>query len=468
MILCEYTIKTFIQNVIPANSTGRSTHEMQEMKARPFVAVSGCFLIYLGLGLIHLFGNIIPYLTSYLRERVDRNTTYEQTAWLIYTTESIGSFFFCGVWLAERIGHRSSILIGTVIYSIGTAATYWSIQYSLEATIVTLGVVTNIGVICCYGFPLAAAMEFFPNSKGLVAGIVSSGMPFTPVVMNNLHTYFMNPNNLQTEADGYFSDSGILDRVPTLFLIIGALQGGILVTGLFLYQKPPSEIFEEDSSVTSEGNSTNQKIEETQPPFPREFGVVPKEALKMKEFYILLIACIGSIHSSLFVNNFYKTYGQKFIDDDTFLATTGSASGVVHVVCRVLIGQMLDKISFKLTSLILMGLKTILVFTLVAASYGGKVMFMIWICGLFATFSVEYVCIPVAVVEVFGKKHTAKIYGMIYSTAGALVIFWPVVFQAIIPNFGWFGAFCLIGSISLIGFFASMTFPEKYHTQPAK
>ncbi|XP_076318922.1 apicoplast pyruvate carrier 2-like isoform X3 [Tachypleus tridentatus] len=381
------------------------------MKARSFVAVSGCFLIYVGLGLIHLFGNIIPYLTSYLRERVDRNTTYEQTAWLFYTTECISSSFFCGVWLAQRIGHRSSILIGTVIYSFGMAATYWTIKHSLEATIASLAVVTNIGFDCCYSFPLAAAMVWFPNNKGLMAGIVSSGMASAPLLMNNLHTYFINPDNLQPDADGYFHDPGILDRVPTLFLIMGAVQGGILLVGLLLYQEPPSETLEEreDYSVIPVENSSNHKVEETEHSFPKELGVTPKEALKMYEFYILL-----------------------------------------------------------LTSLILMGLKTVLLFTLIVTPYGGRVMFIMWICGLFATFPVEFVCIPAAIAEVFGNKHTAMIYGVIYFVVGTSVVVWPLIIQITFPYFGWFATFCLIGSISFIGFLASMVYPENFHRQPAK
>ncbi|XP_076318920.1 apicoplast pyruvate carrier 1-like isoform X1 [Tachypleus tridentatus] len=440
------------------------------MKARSFVAVSGCFLIYVGLGLIHLFGNIIPYLTSYLRERVDRNTTYEQTAWLFYTTECISSSFFCGVWLAQRIGHRSSILIGTVIYSFGMAATYWTIKHSLEATIASLAVVTNIGFDCCYSFPLAAAMVWFPNNKGLMAGIVSSGMASAPLLMNNLHTYFINPDNLQPDADGYFHDPGILDRVPTLFLIMGAVQGGILLVGLLLYQEPPSETLEEreDYSVIPVENSSNHKVEETEHSFPKELGVTPKEALKMYEFYILLVMFIGSLHSSLFVNNFYKTYGQTFIDDDIFLATTGSVSSIVHVVLRVVMGLIQDKISFKLTSLILMGLKTVLLFTLIVTPYGGRVMFIMWICGLFATFPVEFVCIPAAIAEVFGNKHTAMIYGVIYFVVGTSVVVWPLIIQITFPYFGWFATFCLIGSISFIGFLASMVYPENFHRQPAK
>ncbi|XP_076315108.1 uncharacterized protein LOC143227564 [Tachypleus tridentatus] len=127
------------------------------MKVRPFISVFGCFLIYLGLGTTFLFGNITPYLTSYLRKRVNNNTRYEQTAWIIYVSDCLTSFFFCGVWLAERIGHRFSILIGTVIYSLGIIATYWTIQHSLGYN--TLGMVVNVGFIGCYGFPLSVAMQ---------------------------------------------------------------------------------------------------------------------------------------------------------------------------------------------------------------------------------------------------------------------------------------------------------------------
>ncbi|XP_076373002.1 uncharacterized protein LOC143257857 [Tachypleus tridentatus] len=243
--------------------------------------------------------------------------------------------------------------------------------------------------------------------------------------------------------------------------------------------------FEEDCSMMSEGSSTNRKEEEAQPSLARETFVTPKEALKTKEFYLFILTFISSVHSTMFVTSFYKTYGQTFIDDDIFLATTGSASAIVHAVLRLVMGLIQDKLFFKTTNLILMGLKTVLLFTLVATPYGGKVMFIMWICALYATFPVEFVCIPAAVAEVFGKKHTAMIYGMIYFSSGTSVIIWPLIFQVIIPYFGWFGTFCLIGSISLIGrkkktkyvavpstkqdkegFLTSFVYPENYHTQP--
>ncbi|XP_022236688.1 uncharacterized protein LOC111084208, partial [Limulus polyphemus] len=167
------------------------------------------------------------------------------------------------------------------------------------------------------------------------------------------------------------------------------------------------ESLEEDTA------NVNVDDDQTYSNGPVELHVSPKEALKVREFYLLSIVCICSHHPFMFVNVFYKTYGQTFISDDTFLSTIGSVAGAVHALSRVIVGLLQDKLSYKLTMLLLLGIKTVLLFTLVVTPYGGKVMYMIWICGLFATFPLAFVCIPAAVAEVFGTKYTAEMFGMV-------------------------------------------------------
>ncbi|XP_076372990.1 apicoplast pyruvate carrier 1-like [Tachypleus tridentatus] len=169
-----------------------------------------------------------------------------------------------------------------------------------------------------------------------------------------------------------------------------------------------------------EETSANVNVHDEQPYNNGEVkvNVSPKAALKMKEFYLLSIVYICSDYPFLFVNVFYKTYGQTFILDDTFLSTIGSVAGAVHALSRVIVGLIHDKLSYKLTCLLLLGIKTILLFTLVVTPYGGEVMYMIWICGLFATFPLSSVCIPTAIAEVFGTKHNAEIFGMGYCRDG--------------------------------------------------
>ncbi|XP_022236756.1 uncharacterized protein LOC111084292 [Limulus polyphemus] len=176
-----------------------------------------------------------------------------------------------------------------------------------------------------------------------------------------------------------------------------------------------------------------------------------RKLLKMREFYLLSIVCICSCYPFMFVNVFYKTYGQTFISDDTFLSTIGSVAGAVHALSRVIVGLIQDKLSYKLTMLLLLGIKTVLLFTLVATPYGGKVTYMIWICGLFATFPLVFVCIPAAVAEIFGTKYTVEIFGMVLFASTTCFFLWPLVLHRITSSLGWFATFCVTATVSFIG-----------------
>ncbi|XP_076373297.1 apicoplast pyruvate carrier 1-like [Tachypleus tridentatus] len=86
--------------------------------------------------------------------------------------------------------------------SLGIAVTYWSIQHSCAAIIITYGLVDTLGFVCCFGHPVVTAIEWFPTKKGLVTGIVASGFALTPLFMNSVQTFFVNPSNLQPACDG--------------------------------------------------------------------------------------------------------------------------------------------------------------------------------------------------------------------------------------------------------------------------
>ncbi|XP_076373295.1 apicoplast pyruvate carrier 1-like isoform X2 [Tachypleus tridentatus] len=339
--------------------------------------------------------------------------------------------------------------------------------------------------------------QWFPNKKGLVTGVVASGFALCPFFMNIVQTFFVNPNNLQPASDGFFYNPEILENVPYLFLVMGGVVASVLLIGQLLYQESPdvsnqeeqpcNETIDMDETlrkscrgeefnelVTNELGLASTSLEELSA-IPKEDSanielntgenelcVPPKEAIKKKEFYLLSVTCICSFVPFLFANAFYKTYGQTFIQDDKFLSITGSVGGVLHTVSRVLVGFIQDKISYKLTSLLLLGMQTVLLFTLVVTPHGGKVMFFIWICGLFITFPFTFVCIPAIVAEVFGTKHAPEIYGLSFISSTASAFLWPMILRYFITSSGWFGTFCVMATFSFTGVFMAILFPETH------
>ena len=87
-------------------------------KYRKWLTLFGGFLIHLSLGSINTYGNITPYLTSYLRVYVKSSTTYSQTAY-IYTSLGVAialSAIASGILrLKLKLSLKTTTLIGCLI-----------------------------------------------------------------------------------------------------------------------------------------------------------------------------------------------------------------------------------------------------------------------------------------------------------------------------------------------------------------
>ena len=77
--------------------------------------------------------------------------------------------------LEERVGVRTTILLGCSIMSSGVFLTYYTIQYSMLLTTLTYGFMFGLGIALAYAPPMAVAMKWFPRKKGLVNGIIVGG-----------------------------------------------------------------------------------------------------------------------------------------------------------------------------------------------------------------------------------------------------------------------------------------------------
>ena len=129
---------------------------------KKYTTLCGGILIHLSLGSFYTFGNLTPYLTSYLREVTGSNTRYTDTNW-IYSTISICmalSSVCIGLFIAKyRPSLKLVIFIGCLIMSSGWAITYFTIKKSFFLTLLTLGIINGIGAGISYLTPLEVSMK---------------------------------------------------------------------------------------------------------------------------------------------------------------------------------------------------------------------------------------------------------------------------------------------------------------------
>ena len=103
------------------------------------------------------------------------------------------------------------------------------LQYSVVATAITYGTLFGLGTALAYTPPLGGAMRWFPKSKGLVNGIIVGGFGLGAFIFNQIQTAYLNPVNKELDDGKYFNDDKILNRVPSVFLMLGSIYAIVQV-----------------------------------------------------------------------------------------------------------------------------------------------------------------------------------------------------------------------------------------------
>ncbi|XP_012942301.1 uncharacterized MFS-type transporter YhjX [Aplysia californica] len=470
----------------------------RRVRWRGVMVVLGGILMHLTLGTLYTFGNLSPYLTSFMREYGSApSLTYTQCAW-IYALAAIGqgASVSVGGLLERKVGPKLCSLIGGWGMSLGVFLTYFSAKESFGLTILTYGAMFGFFVGLAYAVPLGCAMRWFPQRKGLVNGLVVAGFGGGAFIFDQVQTAFINPDNFKPdkEVDGekYFDQASVLDRVPTVFLILGGCYSGMQLLAAPLMCNPPGysstqpQSQKKESVNHQEGEATtDDDIDSKSPlldqPDKEEGGVFsssvpatgdmekqpsvedvddytlsPRQVLKSRHFYCLWAMFLLNGMGSTFISTLYKAYGQTFIKDDTFLALVGSFAAVFNGAGRIFWGTIADKLSCRVAMLSMSAAFCALILTLSVTSYGGKPLFFIYVCLLFGSFSGSFSIFPTATAKCFGRKYLGVNYGLVFTSQILISPLGVFLSEKLKTLIGWNGLFFFVGAFSLTSFLLAM------------
>ena len=98
--------------------------------------------------------------------------------------------------------------------SIAISGIYASSYATNLATFIALyGTLSGIGTGMTYMIPLVCCMEYFPNNKGLISGIIMGSYGLGSFIFNIVATKIVNP-----KAPNFAAIPAIPANVPTVFL----------------------------------------------------------------------------------------------------------------------------------------------------------------------------------------------------------------------------------------------------------
>ena len=429
-----------IRDKMPESEGSLSGSFLSPEKVDGVLSLIGGFCLHLTLGTLYCFGNLNTYMTSYLRKHVHPGIEYSDMIWVpCLATVSQGLFMTYSGHLEEAIGVRWTIITGASIMSCGVMLTSISIRYSVVATAITYGTLFGLGTALAYTPPLGVAMRWFPKSKGLVNGIIVGGFGLGAFIFNQIQTAYLNPLNKELDDGQYFRDDMVLNRVPSVFLLLGSVYSIVQCMSALLIKAPPDDEVsammplvthaspeETESLVDVHDDGEEEEEEDLELDHPGSGNVSmtgprgsstrvsqaeilenlkPGQIVKTKEFWILWSTFFLNTQAIGYINSMYKAYGQVYINDDHFLAVVGAFAAIFNASGRVFWGHLCDKYGYRNCMVGVSASISALYLTLYFAPiYGGKVFFAMWVWAIFFFFCANFVLLPTATAQTFGTR----------------------------------------------------------------
>lgn len=195
-----------------------------------------------------------------------------------------------------------------------------------------------LGFGITYSITLATPWSYFPNHKGRVTGIMTSGLGFGMAFLSIITLALVNPNNRLPDVDvqngavtdHYFAED-IANEAPVMLRWISLLLLCLAIAAIVLI--PPIK----------------ESKHKHDPFAPQSLGEI------MSDGTIYVLVLTGFL-CALVGNYFlvaYKIYGSVVGHDDEFLSIVGFVANLINGPMRFIWAQGVDIIGFKATASIL-------------------------------------------------------------------------------------------------------------------
>ncbi|RNA25051.1 oxalate:formate antiporter-like isoform X1 [Brachionus plicatilis] len=446
-------------------------YKLFPIKFHKWTTLLGGFLIQLSIGSFLTFGNMVPYITSYLRESVHINIRYSNSVWIAtaYNFAFSISILLSGLITSYlKLNTKLSILLGSALLSLSTILTHFTIQKSFFLVVLTYGILFGIGSGFAYSGPISLAIKWFPNKSGLSVSAILFGYGASSILFDQIQTMYINPGNLSPDKpfsssfpdEKYFSNPELLARVPKIFLILGGVYALLQVVGVGLLAErkdDPSvqinDFCEETELIKSEKmNSLGVRYEDSTE------GLSLNEAWKYAAFWMLFCKIFSQLVPCGLVITYYKTFGQRFISDDQFLSQVGSIAAFFNAFGTFFWGFVIDRSIYKICFVSLSTVLISLTSTLYLVQYlNFRILYAVCVGLINMCQSGVYVIMPTVIVKSFGSKNFQAIYGLLFLSPlfSSLMV---GILGSSSDKIGWFWVFIICALIALLGWILGFVF----------
>ncbi|GFO40578.1 oxalate:formate antiporter [Plakobranchus ocellatus] len=238
---------------------------MRSEKYAKYLTLLGAHFVNAPLSFVWIYGNLSAYMESYFMCYCYPGCVDGDSQWILTLFLASGSpGLFFATPLIKRVGIKWVGILGMFVSAVGLLTTAWTVGVSVIATAVFMGLINGMGagIAVCAGFTFVKA--YAGKHTGVFLATTTSAPTILAIVQNQIITAYVNPKNLKADKNigpkAYFSEPELLDRVPEVIFIIGAMTLGLQAFGYLLVSNPqPTTI-----PVKTELDSQGAKVQDTE------------------------------------------------------------------------------------------------------------------------------------------------------------------------------------------------------------
>lgn len=305
-------------------------------------------------------------------------------------------------WAVDKWGPRPVVLFGGLLCGIG-----W-VMNSFASTLFVLYVaaaISGIGAGAVYGTCVGSALKWFPDRRGLAAGLTAAGFGAGSAAT-------IIPISKMIESSGY----------ADTFLYFGIGQGLVVILLALMMVRPPHQ-------GAASARKKNPHVLQTTANF------TPSQIVRTPVFWVMylmfVLVAAGGLMATAQMGPIAKDFaidGVKFNVMGMVLPALTFALAIDRVLnglTRPFFGWVSDRIGREQTMFIAFALESV---GIIALYYLGRdpIMFVILTGLVFFAWGEIYSLFPATTADTFGTRNAAGNAGLMYTAKGTASIFVPI------------------------------------------
>ncbi len=394
------------------------------MQERPPPPSRGWTVVLAALGVNLIIGAL--YAWSVMGKALVGQWNWTKTQAALPFAASSASFaitmIFAGRW-QDRIGPRYVAMLGGILFGLGMVLS--SLAHTYVLMTVTFGLIGGMGIGLGYSATTPPSIKWFPPArKGLITGIVVSGVGLAAVYMSPLTNYLLGATS-----------------IPQTFLVLGL--GAIVLVSLLaqLLTNPPAGYTASPAAAaTSPANPTGA----SRPDLDWH------EMLRTPEFYQLWLMFVLAASAGLLIIGNITLVAQDQAPqwDKAFVLVMVVA--IFNTCGRFVSGFVSDRIGRTNTMILAFVLQAINMFLFVQYQTPALLVFGSAFTGL--CYGTIFTLFPAATADFYGVRNLGVNYGLVFSAFGVAGVTGSVLGGRVRDLLGAYTyAFIICGAMLLVG-----------------